>query len=389
MRAPSFLTSLLIGLTVFIDGVDALRILNRHVDESNNQVEEAKEDAWAWEGGGNEEPPPERVFREYNDGMYEGIAHHDDEGEGGENFMPEEGDRYHNTVVTFVNELPDQSIEVYWEGGEDVDEHGATTSKRKFEGTLSPRGGRLVVNTNEGHEFSYEVDGERHYITILNPNEYGDLHVVLAGSREELLVRCDLRQRDDGTSFIGPLEMSVRPYWAPRGASRFMELVRRGYYDGTALNRVVPNFLVQFGIAKDVDLRNEYSMSTIFDDFHHDDNPKFETGYVSFAGSGPDSRTTEIFIVMPGTPQGQLDYFGTNSWETPFGVVVGDVERGVLTEIYSGYGDMSSMGGKGPDSSRIYDVDGYDYLRDEFPKLDYIDRCYIVDEESVAVTEEL
>ncbi len=113
MRAPSFLTSLLIGLTVFIDGVDALRILNRHVDESNNQVEEAKEDAWAWEGGGNEEPPPERVFREYNDGMYEGIAHHDDEGEGGENFMPEEGDRYHNTVVTFVNELPDQVSSSY------------------------------------------------------------------------------------------------------------------------------------------------------------------------------------------------------------------------------------------------------------------------------------
>jgi hypothetical protein len=64
-------------------------------------------------------------------------------------------------------------------------------------------------------------------------------------------------------------------------------------------------------------------------------------------GSGHDSRTTEIFIVMPGTPQEQLDYFGENSWETPFGIVVGDAEHRVLTEIYSGYGDMSSMGGKG------------------------------------------
>jgi len=35
----------------------------------------------------------------------------------------------------------------------------------------------------------------------------------------------------------------------------------------------------------------------------------------------------------------------------------------------------------GPDSSKIYDVDGYTtYLPKKFPKLDYIDRCYVVDE---------
>lgn len=35
----------------------------------------------------------------------------------------------------------------------------------------------------------------------------------------------------------------------------------------------------------------------------------------------------------------------------------------------------------GPDSNKIYDVDGYTtYIPQEFPKLDYIDRCYIVDE---------
>jgi len=37
--------------------------------------------------------------------------------------------------------------------------------------------------------------------------------------------------------------------------------------------------------------------------------------------------------------------------------------------------------GKGPDSNRIYDEDGYTkYLPKSFPKLDYIDRCYVVDE---------
>ena len=36
----------------------------------------------------------------------------------------------------------------------------------------------------------------------------------------------------------------------------------------------------------------------------------------------------------------------------------------------------------GPDSDKIYDVDGYTtYLPEKFPKLDYIDRCFIVGEE--------
>ena len=37
-------------------------------------------------------------------------------------------------------------------------------------------------------------------------------------------------------------------------------------------------------------------------------------------------------------------------------------------------------GRKGPDSERIYESDGYEYLAKEYPKLDYIQRCYIVDE---------
>ena len=39
----------------------------------------------------------------------------------------------------------------------------------------------------------------------------------------------------------------------------------------------------------------------------------------------------------------------------------------------------------GPDSQKIYDVDGYTtYLPKKFPKLDYIDRCYVVDEVGIA-----
>ncbi len=34
----------------------------------------------------------------------------------------------------------------------------------------------------------------------------------------------------------------------------------------------------------------------------------------------------------------------------------------------------------GPDSSKIYEIDGYEYLAQNFPNLDYVERCYVVDE---------
>lgn len=218
----------------------------------------------------------------------------------------------------------------------------------------------------------------KHYVTPRDKD-----FVVLSGNREDIRVVCEVttesRQQSDTLSII------VKPYWSPRGASRFLELVRLGYYNGVAFNRVVPGFLTQFGIAVDLDVRNHWGMLSIFDDSPA--NIPFQPGYLSFAGSGPNSRTTEIFIVMPGVDQEQLDYFGENSWETPFALLEGNVEESALTKIYSGYGDMPPWG-EGPDSLRIYDEDGYTgFLPQYFPKLDYIDRCYVADE--VNIEEEL
>ena len=198
----------------------------------------------------------------------------------------------------------------------------------------------------------------------------------MGGDSDGFRVRCECTVNSQ--QYMDYLDILVKPYWAPRAASRFLELVRNGYYDGVAFNRVVPGFLTQFGIAKDYFTRTKERELTIWDDFKKDIT--FEPGTISFAGSGHDRRTTEIFIVMPGASQEQLDKFGENSWETPFAVIDGDVEKSALKKIYSGYGDMPPWG-KGPDSNRIYDVDGYTrYLPKNFPKLDYIDRCYVVDE---------
>merc|ERR1712127_823118 len=97
----------------------------------------------------------------------------------------------------------------------------------------------------------------------------------------------------------------------------------------------------------------------------------------------------EIFIVMPGASPEQREKFGENSWETPFALIEGDVGKSGLNKIYSGYGDMPPFD-KGPDPAKIYAVDGYTtYLPKSFPKLDYIDRCYIVDEVGMGEDSEL
>mmetsp|Transcript_4731 Transcript_4731/g.10219 ORF Transcript_4731/g.10219 Transcript_4731/m.10219 type:complete len:334 (+) Transcript_4731:107-1108(+) len=276
-------------------------------------------------------------------------------------------------TVIFVNEFPDLSIEVFWESHHAAEDD---PNRRKFEGEVAPRGGRLSVETFLGHEFSYILPDGRHYVVPPPPNSVGEQFVILAGDSGGFRVRCELTTNSRQST--ENLDILVKPYWAPRGANRFLELVRNGYYDGAALNRVVPQFLTQFGIARDYEMRTNLRENTILDDF--DIGVKFEPGFISYAGSGPDSRTTEIFVVMPGTSQHQLDYFGENPWETPFAMVEGDIEESAIARIYSGYGDMPPWG-SGPDSSKIYEIDGYDsYLEQNFPKLDYIERCYVVDE---------
>lgn len=275
--------------------------------------------------------------------------------------------------VLFVNQFPDKTIELFWENHAFPDDH---PDRRRLEARIPPRGGWHSSDTYVGHEFSYILDGKRHFVSPPPGNFHGEQFLMTAGDHEGFRVRCEITVNSQ--QYMDYLDILVKPYWAPRAASRFLELVREKYYDGVAFNRVVPNFLTQFGIAKDYFVRTKERELTIWDDFPK--GVEFAPGVISFAGNGHDSRTTEIFIVNSGASEEQLSKFGTNSWETPFAVIEGDVTQSGLKKIYSGYGDIPPFG-KGPDSQKIYDVDGYTtYLPKKFPKLDYIDRCYVVDE---------
>ena len=56
----------------------------------------------------------------------------------------------------------------------------------------------------------------------------------------------------------GPFTVEVHRDWAPNGADRFYELVKDGFFDGNRFFRIVPNFIVQWGIAGDPAVQSKW-----------------------------------------------------------------------------------------------------------------------------------
>jgi len=165
----------------------------------------------------------------------------------------------------------------------------------------------------------------------------------------------------------GEFVIEVTRAWAPNGADRFYNLVKNGYYDNCRFFRVISGFMVQFGINGDPNLNTAWRQARIQDDPVKKSNTR---GNVTFATSGPNSRTTQVFINF-GSNAG-LDGQGF----APFGKVVEGGMK-VVDSLYSGYGE-GAPGGNGPEQGRCQ-MEGNAYLEKSFPKLDFIKSAVIVE----------
>jgi cyclophilin family peptidyl-prolyl cis-trans isomerase len=162
----------------------------------------------------------------------------------------------------------------------------------------------------------------------------------------------------------GAFVLEVNRSWAPQGADRFYNLVKNGFYDDVRFFRVISGFMVQFGINGDPKTQAPWRDATIPDDKVRQSN---KPGYITFATSGPNSRTTQVFINFENNAG--LDGQGF----APFGHVISGMN--VVNSLYAGYGE-GAPNGKGPHQGRIQ-RDGNDYLNKEFPKLDYVKKATI------------
>eukprot|EP00746_Dinoflagellata_sp_MGD_P038419 gnl/MRDRNA2_/MRDRNA2_192423_c0_seq1.p1 gnl/MRDRNA2_/MRDRNA2_192423_c0~~gnl/MRDRNA2_/MRDRNA2_192423_c0_seq1.p1 ORF type:complete len:220 (+),score=18.92 gnl/MRDRNA2_/MRDRNA2_192423_c0_seq1:115-774(+) len=142
----------------------------------------------------------------------------------------------------------------------------------------------------------------------------------------------------------GDFTIRLEEEWSPLGVRRFMDLVDSNFFDDQILYRVIPGFLMQFGVAADPRVMSKWATKTIRDE------PKkhlpFKYGTVSFAGAGVDSRSCHIFIAFK--PAGLT--LGHAPHETPIGQVWAN-SLGVLDKIQanykaSGYGDLTNLQGE-------------------------------------------
>jgi peptidyl-prolyl cis-trans isomerase A (cyclophilin A) len=164
---------------------------------------------------------------------------------------------------------------------------------------------------------------------------------------------------------VGDFEVEVTRAWSPRGADRFYNLVKHGWYDDGRFFRVVPKFMVQFGINGDPNLSKWWRNARIADDPATQSNKR---GTITFATSGQDSRTTQVFINF--VDNTFLDK--QNPPFTPFGRVVSGMD--VVDKLYSGYGEDPSKGS----GQMMIQTQGNTFLQQKFPKLDSIKKATIV-----------
>jgi peptidyl-prolyl cis-trans isomerase A (cyclophilin A) len=161
------------------------------------------------------------------------------------------------------------------------------------------------------------------------------------------------------TTTAGNIVVEVHREWAPLGADRFYNLVRAGFFTNAAFFRVVPGFVVQFGLSADPAVNKVLHTATIQDDPVVQSNKR---GSVVFATAGPNTRTTQFFINF--ADNARLDGMGF----APFGTVVEGMD--VVEKIYPSYGESPRQD--------LITEQGDAYVKANFPDISKIKLAKII-----------
>lgn len=104
---------------------------------------------------------------------------------------------------------------------------------------------------------------------------------------------------------FGAIELKFFPDVAPNHVNNFIDLARKGFYDGTTFHRVIPGFMIQGGDpnSKNPDKSSHgmggpgYQLKAEFSSRHH------KRGTLSMArAANPDSAGSQFFICVADAP---------------------------------------------------------------------------------------
>lgn len=127
------------------------------------------------------------------------------------------------------------------------------------------------------------------------------------------------------TTSKGDIEATIFATKVPMTAANFLNLAKRGYYDGITFHRVIPNFMIQGG---DPTASGRGGPGYQFADEFVDSLKHDKPGIFSMANAGPATNGSQFFITHKATPHlnGRHSVFGevTEGLDVVNAIVGGD-----------------------------------------------------------------
>jgi len=148
---------------------------------------------------------------------------------------------------------------------------------------------------------------------------------AFAEMKDKKFTKEEIRKMSDTKAVIetnfGNIELRFFPDVAPNHVSNFIELAKKGFYDGTTFHRVIPGFMIQGGDPNSTDPEARpgtggpgYTLKAEFNNKPH------KRGILSMArAANPDSAGSQFFICVADAPSLDRQY-------TVFGEVVSGIE---------------------------------------------------------------
>lgn len=124
----------------------------------------------------------------------------------------------------------------------------------------------------------------------------------------------------------GDIRLNLFPEKTPLTVLNFVNLSKKGFYDGLAFHRVIPDFMIQGGCPLGTGTGNP---GYRFADEFSSDLKHSKPGILSMANSGPKTNGSQFFITHIPTPW--LD-----NKHSIFGEVVDEKDQAVVNSIVQG-----------------------------------------------------
>lgn len=163
----------------------------------------------------------------------------------------------------------------------------------------------------------------------------------------------------------GDITIQLFPEQAPKTVENFIQLAKKGYYDGIIFHRVIPDFMIQGGDPTGTGMGGESIYGDKFEDEFSRELFNLR-GALSMANAGPNTNGSQFFIVsnqnVPANMMGQMEGAGYpaeiieayKQGGTPWL----DFRHTVFGQVTEGMTVVDEIGGvqRGPQDRPVHDV---------------------------------